>query len=137
MNDVNSLRQCLPVAIECIERNTQDKVKEVKLFNSDRHIFIVTARGLKYWLLFKREFFLSFGKIFNRKGSGESINEDWVVNAMNKGIDSFIFVYQKGHVYIVPPKEFRDYAEKNNTIRVTIGGEKTYSIPVKLLRRWK
>ncbi len=132
-----NLRQCLLPAIECIKKNTQDNVVDVRLFNENRHMMLTTYKGLKYWMLFKRDFFNSFGKIFGLKGVGESINKEWVQTAIDEGIDAFMFVYEKGYVYIVPPKEFKDFAEKSKTIRVTTSGEITYSVPVKLLRRWR
>jgi hypothetical protein len=134
---IDNIQQALPVAIECIQRNVQnDSVAESMPYNQGRHYLLRTKNGLKYWLLYKRDFFKSFGTIFGFKGVGESINREWVEYALAEGTDAFLFIYSSGYCYIVPPKEFKDFAEKNNTVRTLASGEVTYSIPVKLLRRW-
>lgn len=137
---IQNIRQAIYPATQCININHQkDWVTEILPANKGRHYFLKTYKGLTYWLLYKRDFFRSFGKIFGYKGLGESINKEWVERAINKHkITAFIFVYSQGHVYIVPPEEFKKFAEKNNTIRRTNAtGEITYSVPISFLRRWK
>lgn len=135
---ITTIREAIPKAIECINKAHQnDSVAQVLPFNKHRHYLLITHGGLKYWLLYKRAFFNSFGKIFDYKGVGESINVEWVARAIEKDICAFVFVYQKGYVYIVPPNEFRDFGRRNQTIRTTKSGEKTVSVPVSFLRRWK
>jgi len=136
---VTNIRQAIPLAVECINKAHQnDSVSDIKPANQKRHYFIMTGNGLTYWLLYKREFFRSFGKIFGYKGCGESINKEWVECAIdNYEITAFIFVYPKGYVYIIPPLEIKKFAENNNTIRKTKSGETTYSVPISFLRRWR
>jgi hypothetical protein len=85
---------------------------------------------------FQREFFNSFGKIFNKKEIGESVNKDLVEWALKNGIHNFLFIHN-GHIYLCPVKEFHDYAIANKTIRTTITNETTMSIPALMLERYK
>lgn len=135
---INSLREAMNPAIEVINSNLQtDRIKSVTLFNKDRHMLLTSGKGLKYWLLFKRELFKSFGKIFNYSGPGDSINQEWVTRALKENIAAFVFVYKQGSVYIIPPNELKEFAVMNETIRNTLSGERTMSFPVSFLRRWK
>jgi hypothetical protein len=118
-----------------IETNTQSKVKNIYPINNERHFVFVTESGLKYQMIFKREFFNSFGAIFGKKGVGESVNKEYVQYAMKEEIHNFLFVHEK-KVYMCPVQEFHDYAKNNKTIRITASGETTYSVPVLMLRRW-
>ena len=137
--EVSSIREAIPLAVECINKACQnDGVSDIMPANKRRHFFIMTGNGLTYWLLYKREFFKSFGKIFGYKGPGESINKEWVERAIGDyEVTAFIFVYPKGYVYIIPPEELKRFAEENGTIRETKSGETTYSVPVSFLRRWR
>lgn len=103
--------------------------------NNGRHCIIETDNE-KYYVLFKREFFKSFGVIFdNEKGIGESINEIALSNAINMGVKDILIVYPTGYIYRVNPLEWQNYAVLNNTIRQP-HGEKTFSIPIKMLERF-
>jgi hypothetical protein len=128
-------RRWIPKVKEIIELKTQSKIVKIYPINSERHFVFVTETGLQYQMLFKREFFNSFGKIFNKKGIGESINKEYVEYALNKGIHNFLFIHDN-KIYVCPVKEFHDYAISNKTIRETASGETTFSVPVLLLSRW-
>jgi len=97
-------------------------------------------KKMKYYQVFKRNFFMSFGRIFadqGMSGIGESLNEEAVAYAMVQGIHNFIFAYEDGKIYTISVKEFHDYAVSHDTIRKTDKtGEKTYSVPIKMLVRW-
>jgi hypothetical protein len=131
----DSARQWIPKVKEIIELKTQDKVMDIYPINRERHFVFLTENGMKYQMIFKREFFNSFGKIFNKKGVGESINKEYVEYALHIGIHNFLFIHGN-KIYVCPVKEFHDYAVSNNTIRETSSGETTLSIPVLLLSRW-
>ena len=134
---IESVRAAIPVAIEVINRTLQeDNVVEVSPLNYNRHYLLTTKKGMRYYMLFKREFFMSFGKIFGFKGIGESVNEEYMHTARRLA-DTFMFVYPDGKVYISPVGEAYNFAKKNETIRKTKSGETTYSFPVKMLRSWK
>ena len=92
--EINGIKEAIPLVRELISRKTQDKVVNVIPINKARHYIFVTENGLKYWMLFKREFFLSFGKIFGFKGCGDSVNAEFVGKALNMKIDGFLFVYK-------------------------------------------
>lgn len=136
-NEISSARRAINQTKELIESNTQDMVVQIYPVNSERQFVFITNNGLKYIQVYKRNFFMSFGRIFNKKGIGESINKEMIEFAEKSGIHEFIFVYKDGRTYTVPVKEFKDYAEFHGTIRTTVNGEETYSIPVKLLKPWR
>ena len=133
--EVENARKWISPVKEMIEIKTQDKVIDIYPINNERHFVFKTESGLKYQMIFKREFFNSFGKIFNKKGVGESVNKEYVDYALNKGIHNFIFIHEK-HMYLCNVREFHDWAISNKTIRETASGEVTMSIPVTLLRRF-
>lgn len=133
-----TIYECTPIVGKLIEKNTQDKIKFVLSMNRSRHMLFITERGLKYWMLFKREFFLSFGKIFNMKGCGDSINANILGKALSQDIDGIIFIYRKGYVYFMSPREILDFGKKFGTIRVTKKThERTYSFPLRAEKRWR
>jgi len=133
----NSLFECIPLVKNLIEAKTQDKVVDIKFINKNRHLIITTEFGLRYWVLFKREFFMSFGKIFDFKGIGDSINAEFLGIALNMKIDGFLFVYKNGYVYYISPREIYDYGQKFGTIRITNETERTYSFPLAVHKRWR
>jgi hypothetical protein len=137
MEEERKAREFIPIAIELIEKRTQDKVKDVEPVNMERQFLITTDKNMKYLLVYKRNFFMSFGRIFSMRGIGESLNEEIVEYAISKGIHELLFVYKDGMVYAISPQEFKDYATNHKTIRQTASGELTMSIVLSILRRWK
>ena len=126
-------------AVKRVEAEITQQLKPQSLSffycNSGRHC-IIDVNDDKYYVMFKREFFKSFGEIFeNEKGIGESINASALSNAISLGAKYILIVYPTGYIYKVDPLEWQDYAVKNNTIRQPFG-EKTFSIPVKMLERF-
>lgn len=135
---ISTISESLPLARELIEKKTQDKIIHVRNINSGKHYLMKTEKGLIYYLMYKREFFNSFGAIFGLKGVGESINEEYLKIAIDGDVDSFLISYSTGAFYTISPREWLRFAQSNNTIRVQKNGiEKTYSIPISMLRRWK
>lgn len=135
---INNVRQAIPIAIKTINNSLQDdNVVDIDAVNQNRHYILKTKKGMRYYLLFKRKFFMSFGKIFSFKGCGDSVNDEYMDFAKRMEADTFVFVYPEGNVYIAPVQESYDFAMKNDTKRITKSGETTCSFPVKLLRRWK
>jgi hypothetical protein len=133
---MSEARQWINPCKELIEKNTQSRVKNIIAINNERHFVFETDSGLRYQMLYKRDFFNSFGAIFGKKGIGESVNREYVEWALNNGIHNFLFVHGE-KVYMCPVKEFHDYAINNNTIRKTSSNEETMSVPVNMLRLWK
>lgn len=135
-NEISSARRAINQTKELIESNTQDRVVQIYPVNSERQFVFITNNELKYIQVYKRNFFMSFGRIFNKKGIGESINKEMIEFAIENGVHNFLFTYQDSKVYVISVKEFKDYAIANNTIRTTSSGETTFSVPIGLLRRW-
>lgn len=139
MSEIETIKEAINPTINLINKRFQeDRVEKVYPVNNARHYILRTKKGMGYQLIFKRDFFNSFGKIFdNFEGAGESVNKKVVKEALEKDIHNFLFVYPEGKIYAISPKEFNDFAEKHDLERKTSSGEVTYSIPVKMLRRWK
>jgi hypothetical protein len=138
-SEITSARRAISRTKELIESHTQDTVVQIYPINNNRHFIFITEKNMRYQQAFKRNFFMSFGKIFADKGMvgcGESVNKEMIEFALMSGIHAFIFVYQNHSTYSIPVKEFKDYAESHGTIRETLSGERTYSVPIKMLRKW-
>lgn len=105
--------------------------------NDNKHCWVETRAGLVYYIVFKREFFMTFGKVFEKegqKGIGESINESCLIKAeKNLGANLILCVYPDGKIYSLTPREWL----RSPLIRETEEKEKTVSVPIGLLRRWK
>jgi hypothetical protein len=136
MDEIESARRCIPIVQSIIEAKTQDRVVNILSVQQDRQFLFKTEKGLSYIQVFKHNFFMSFGAIFGKKGIGESINEEMIDFAEKNGVNCFLFVYPNGNVYAISVKELKDYAIANGTIRTTSSGERTFSVPITLLRRW-
>lgn len=137
--EVDSPKEGLKLVCKTIERKTFDMVEEIKPVNNQRHFLLRTIRGLKYYVMYKREFFHKFGVIFalhGMKGAGESINKENLNLALKYEVDKIMLVYATGYVYVVTPQQWKEFAEQFGTIRETGQGETTYSIPLSYLRRW-
>ena len=110
------------------------QILNITRLNNLRHSIISTDIG-NFYVLYKSDFFNSFGVIFGDKGVGESCNEDSLRYAEeNKA--NLLFVYPDGKIYTISAMLFRKIATENNWIRKTSTGETTYSIPVRYLTRW-
>lgn len=130
---------------EVIEKNCQDKIVECRPLNQYRHWLIRTAKGMRYYMLFKRELFHTFSNQFPdavREGTqGESINKEWLILALRMNVEGLIFVHKRKTmpfaVNYVGGKEFWTWAKNSSTIRETKSHETTMSIPQEMLKRWR
>jgi hypothetical protein len=132
------IRYAINPVIELINRNAQDRVVDLKWINRHRHVLFITEKGLKYHMMFKRRYFMSFGKCLAKEGPGESVNLEMVRWAIERDICAFLFVHPDTHIYMAPVVEVWEYGHDHGTIRQTLKtGEETMSLPVKCLRRWR
>lgn len=138
MSEIEKARESIPIIKGLIEKNTNDKVMNIYPINNERHFVFETDKRMKYQLIFKRDFFRSFGKIFGVTGLGESVNEEMVEWALKNYILNFIFIYENGYAYTIPVNEFHDYAISHGMVRKTDKTDEiTMSVPLKMLRRWR
>ncbi len=116
-----------------------DTVYNFTLINEGRHSLMKPIDKSKpvFYSLFKKDFFNSFGKFYPDEPSsvGESINEEWLNLALDRGVDYLAFVYPSGHGYFISPSLVKRYCESRNLIRVQDHGELTYVFPVTFLER--
>jgi len=129
---IDSLKEAVEIANNLIAKKTQERIEHEHYINKGRHC-IIRTESFTYWALFKREFFLSYGKIFNRKGCGDSINSKYLGMALNMEIDSFLYIYKNGYVYAISPKEIFN----SDRQRTTKSGERTYSFDLPMHKRWR
>ena len=138
---VNDIRD----AVEHVRKelsNRSEILENLTYVNNQKHATMRTKGGL-YYILYKRDFFHSFGKIFgNVGGVGESINESCLKRAIMGNVKTILVVYSDGKIYAITPVKWRDYAQKYRTIRTTTekdmgyGNERTFSVSIKELERW-
>jgi hypothetical protein len=126
--------------------------------NHNRHVIIRNQEtGETLYALFKREYFITFGRQFpefarkepSLAGYAESINEENLDLAIRFGAQRVVFVHPDGRAYSTTPNALRAFCTENGLIRtqnkvnsyiregVRTGGlqERTYCIPIKLLTR--
>ena len=118
-----------------IKNKLDENVHEVRLTNQGKHLLIKTDKRI-FWVLYKREFFHSFGKMFNLLGEGETINRDIFELAERENVEYFLFVYEDGGVFAITPATVIDYLQRYQTKRMTDSGEVTYSFSIGILERW-
>jgi len=118
-----------------IKNKLDENVHEVRLTNQGKHLLIKTDKRI-FWVLYKREFFHSFGKMFNLLGEGETINRDIFELAERENVEYFLFVYEDGGVFAITPATVIDYLQRYQTKRTTDSGEVTYSFSIGILERW-
>ncbi len=132
---INNIHQAVKRAESELRKQVDPVYMSFYYCNNGRHCMIDVDND-KYYVMFKREFFKSFGQIFeNQKGIGESINANALSNAITLGAKYILIIYPNGYIYKVDPLEWQDFAVKNNTIRQP-HSEKTFSIPVSMLERF-
>ena len=126
-------------AAEVIDSTLQhDYVEQTRTVHNRRHYILETHLGNRYYVIWKRELYLSFGETFGYSGPGESVDVETVQYAMRRGITNFVFVYPSGRVYVVPVREVFNFATKNDTIRdLHSSGDRVMSFPIKMEHRWK
>lgn len=131
---VSTQREAELVVTNILQRDRKAKILSITKTNDFKHSIISTDIG-NFYVLFKRDFFNSFGKIFNESGVGESINDDALRRAEETKAN-LLFVYTDGKIYTISSMLFRKLSKENNWSRKTEAGELTYSIPVRYLTRW-
>jgi len=89
--------------------------------NHDRDCLIHAQKGYdttSFYLKFKREWFYSYGKIFQgEKGAGESINSSQLDELITKKIDVVIFAHSP-HFYWIYAMQIKNYCAERGLIRV-------------------
>jgi len=114
----------------------------IEYVNRRRHM-IVRSLDMVFYVLYKDSFFMSFNKQFSGfvkdfpeyKGLGESINKRWLEKAIQLE-SKLVFVYPSGKMYFFYPKAFKRFSTVYGLKRTQDRGETTYSIPVKILKRF-
>lgn len=129
-------------------------LKTLNRFNHTLFIPPITREDVpRYYTVFKKDFFTTFYKKFpllkGFKSIGESINVDYLKNAIDLNVDWILFVYDSGEIYRVSPKVIMKFCVDNDLIRTQdklnsfqngigkdIIRETTYSFPIDLLERF-
>ena len=141
---IYNIIEAVNVVIEEIQKRGMS-ISKLSYVNNNRHAVIKTHSRNSFYILFKRDFFHSFGSIFgNVSGIGESINESCLRRIIESEIKNILIVYANGYIYRISPERWVEYAKKYRTIRITkteekdygFGNERTYSISIKELERW-
>ncbi len=119
------------------------RVVNMKYLNMNRHCVLMTASTEKYYMLFKRKPFNTYGSHIGNEGIGESINMDALKIALENEMARIVIVYPDGKVFAKRPEEWLRCAKSMGTIRKTdvkdngAGNETVCSVPFSTLKRWK
>lgn len=101
--------------------------------NEGRYKILKTNKET-FLIVFKRDFFRSFGTIFKNEGEsgvGESLNLKDLKTAVTRKVRSIIFIYPNFHIYKISVEEFLKYGHR----RKNKEGKESISINVKYLNR--
>ncbi len=98
----------------------------------------------KYYALFKRGFFMEFNNQFKSFCSehsehatvGESINKQYLDQAILSGASDLLFIYEDGRVFKADPIKVKGFCEDNDLVREQYQGEVTYSFPISIMERF-
>lgn len=109
-------------------------VLETISVNNERYHIVKTV-DKNIIVLYKRDFFNSFGKIFAAEGEtgvGETINIEDLKSAIQKEVKEIYFIYPNAHICKIGLDDFLAKSHK----RITAGeGKATRSVSVKHLER--
>ena len=113
--------------------------RNVRVFDStpvnNGRYFLIRTKECNFLVVFKRDFFNSFGKIFADKGEsgiGETINQKDLQFAVRFGVKQLVFTYPNNRMYKISVSDFLVYSYK----RMNEEGKITRSINIKHLERW-
>jgi len=82
------------------------------------HEAYITTNGKKFYILFKKEKFMSYAKQFpDEREIGESINVDSMWEAIDRKFDWILITYNDGYIYAVKPEDWKNYANEHKTYR--------------------
>jgi len=118
--------------VDCLTKKNYNIINTLEI-NNGRYRIVETDKET-FLIVFKKEFFKSFGVIFKDKGEsgvGETLNRNDLISANKGGARSIIFTYPSGHIYKLSIEEFLIYGHK----RIIGEGKETISINIKHLHR--
>lgn len=118
--------------VDCLTKKNYNIINTLEI-NNGRYRIVETDKET-FLIVFKKEFFKSFGVIFKDKGEsgvGETLNRNDLISANKGGARSIIFTYPNGHIYKLSIEEFLIYGHK----RIIGEGKETISINIKHLHR--
>lgn len=98
------------------------------------HKLFKNVNGKYFYLIPKKKPFFQFGSMFNLGTRvGESLNVSSLNIALKHDAD-LLFIYPLT-IFTIPSKEFSEWSEKNNTMRVqNNGNEATKSCPLDIMQ---
>ena len=83
-------------------------IKKEWWVDHQRKVIIQAENKTRFYVLFKRDFFNSYGKITGNEGIGESINiDDFDYAVYEQDVERFLYIYPNNHVYTITPRELR------------------------------
>ena len=120
--------------------NNKIKVLNTEEANYGRYLILNTLnlsnqQREKYLLVFKRDYFRAFGRIFQifgESGMGETINQEDLQNAVRLGVRNLLFTYPTGFIYEISVSDFLIHSHKRKN---DYEDKWTRSINIKHLKR--
>lgn len=110
---VTSAENALYVVKRMLYREYKILITKERWVDMNRKAIIQDKNGNKFFVLFKREFFITYGKITGEEGVGESINVMDFENAVyEENIEQFIYVYPCNRVYKIRAIDIRKHCHR-------------------------
>ena len=103
---------------------------------NNRRYKILELDGYKYLVMFKRDFFMTYGQFFpNEKDKiGESVNRQDLKQALANGVTKLLYLYENGSAYTADISHLLNHWH----LRETLAEEKeVYSFGLSHLKRWE
>jgi len=125
--------------LKLIEEKEGYKVIQVYDKNNAHYSLIkgdLRGESHNIYLLFKRDFFNSFGAIFKDKGEyglGDTINTEQLRECMAYEVKKIFFIYEDFKIYFITPQLILDKGYKRIN---DFESKETYSFNIKHLTRW-
>ena len=110
------------------------QLDQVIPINFGRYMIVKTMDNNNYLIMYKRDFYWTFGSEFadeGESGIGESVNSDNLREAVSRGVRNILIVYQNGNMYSISVEKLLDNAHR----RTNHEGKDTLSFNLKWLTK--
>ena len=90
------------------------EIDNIELINNHRYILVKSKNRKNIMIMFKRDFFYTFGEMFRERGCkclGDTINSDDLQKAMLNDVGYIYTIFPNGVAYSITLGEFLDKSE--------------------------
>ena len=101
---------------------------------NQRRYKIMEIDDLRYLVIFKRDFFNTYGREFNDDMIGETINREDLKKALANNCTYLLYLYEDGKIYYV---HIGSLIDKWHLRETKAEGKEEYAFGISNLRRWE